>query len=94
MHDTGNIDESALQLQEAMMREAWAGRLDGMYRISAVTSTGMMYFNWLALLDTNVIVILLLMGLVSGFTPSIIIIHNNTGTSANDWHSESAWSIQ
>ncbi len=68
MHDTGNIDESALQLQEAMMREAWAGRLDGMYRISAVTSTGMMYFNWLALLDTNVIVILLLMGLVSGFT--------------------------
>lgn len=68
MHDTDHIDEGALQLQETMMREAWAGRLDGMYRISAVTSTGMMYFNWLALLDTNVVVILLLMGLVSGFT--------------------------
>lgn len=68
LKDTSDIDASALKLQEAMMREAWAGNLDGLYRISAVTSTGMMYFNWLALLDTNVVVILILMALVSGFT--------------------------
>lgn len=68
LHDTDDIDGAALRLQEAMMHEAWAGRLDGLYRISSVTSTGMMYFNWLELLDTNVIVILVLMTLVSGFT--------------------------
>ncbi|WP_295727930.1 FtsX-like permease family protein [uncultured Muribaculum sp.] len=68
LHDTSDIDASALKLQEAMMKEAWAGNLDGLYRISTVTSSGMMYFNWLALLDTNVVVILILMALVSGFT--------------------------
>ena len=68
LRDISDIDASAMTLQERMMREAWAGRLDGMYRISTVNSSGMMYFNWLALLDTNVIVVLVLMALVSGFT--------------------------
>ena len=38
------------------------------YRIETINTTGAMYFNWLELLDTNVIVILLLMGCVAGFT--------------------------
>jgi lipoprotein-releasing system permease protein len=76
LHDTSDIDGSALTLQNAMMKAAWAGNLDGLYRISSVTSTAMMYFNWLELLDTNVVVVLVLMALLSAFTliSSIIII--------------------
>ncbi len=38
------------------------------YRVESINSTAAMYFNWLELLDTNVIVILILMGCVAGFT--------------------------
>lgn len=38
------------------------------YRIDNVNTTGAIYFNWLQLLDTNIIVILSLMGCVAGFT--------------------------
>ncbi|MCM1504377.1 MAG: FtsX-like permease family protein [Muribaculum sp.] len=68
LHDTTDIDGSAMMLQNAMMHGVYEGRLAGAYRLSTVNSTGMMYFNWLDLLDTNVVVILVLMGLVSGFT--------------------------
>ena len=68
LHDTSDIDGSAIRLQGEMMKAVYDGRLDGIYRLSSVNSTGMMYFNWLDLLDTNVVVILVLMGLVSGFT--------------------------
>jgi lipoprotein-releasing system permease protein len=76
LHDTTDIDGSALTLQNAMMKAAWEGNLDGLYRISSVTTKAMMYFNWLELLDTNVVVVLVLMALVSAFTliSSIIII--------------------
>lgn len=66
--DPSDIDGSAMALRDDMMRAAFSGRLDGLYRLSTVTSEGMMYFNWLALLDTNVVVIMILMALVSGFT--------------------------
>lgn len=38
------------------------------YRVETINSAGAMYFNWLELLDTNVVVILILMGCVAGFT--------------------------
>lgn len=38
------------------------------YRVDSINSTAAMYFNWLELLDTNVVVILILMGCVAGFT--------------------------
>lgn len=38
------------------------------YRVESINSTAAMYFNWLELLDTNVVVILILMGCVAGFT--------------------------
>lgn len=62
------VDESALALQNEMMLACYTNKLKGTYRLGTVTDSGMMYFNWLELLDTNVIVILVLMGLVSGFT--------------------------
>lgn len=37
-------------------------------RVESVATAGALYFNWLALLDTNVAVILILMGCVAGFT--------------------------
>lgn len=66
--DTYRINEAAMHLQEAMMDSAENGHLQGMYSISSVLDTAMMYFNWLELLDTNVAVILILMMIVAGFT--------------------------
>ena len=68
LHDVSDIDGSAMRLQNDMMKGVYTGALDGVYRLSTVNSSGMMYFNWLELLDSNVVVILILMGLVSGFS--------------------------
>lgn len=62
------VVESAMRLQDAMMQACYTGELKGTYQLATVTDNGMMYFNWLELLDTNVVVILVLMALVSGFT--------------------------
>lgn len=66
--DIDHIDEKAMELQNAMIEASYKGNLQGVYRLSTVTESGMMYFNWLELLDTNVVVIIILMILVSGFT--------------------------
>ena len=44
------------------------GTLQSSYRIDNILNTGANYFGWLALLDTNVVVILVLMLIVSCFT--------------------------
>ncbi len=62
------INDASIKLQDAMFKACATGELTGLYRLSNVNSTAMMYFNWLELLDTNVVVILILMSLVSGFT--------------------------
>lgn len=62
------ITTSGIMLQDAMMTSAYLGKLTGAYTLTTVLDTAMMYFNWLELLDTNVIVILVLMSAVSGFT--------------------------
>lgn len=67
-HDTDDIMESGIMLQDAMMTAAYMGKLTGAYTLTSVLDTAMMYFNWLELLDTNVIVIIVLMIAVSGFT--------------------------
>lgn len=38
------------------------------YRVAGVHETGALYFSWLGLIDTNVVVILVLMACVAGFT--------------------------
>lgn len=63
-----DIDAATATLQQALADACYAGALDKLYTVDNVYHTGMMYFNWIALLDTNVIVILVLMSLVSGFT--------------------------
>lgn len=64
----GDIDDAAYVLQTKMVEAVYSGLLDGSYRVSTVNQTGAMYFNWLSLLDTNIVVILIIMAVVSGFT--------------------------
>ena len=45
-----------------------AGALTRVYRTSDITQTGALYLNWLDLLDTNVVVIFILMLCVAAFT--------------------------
>lgn len=66
--DTDDIDSATYKLQEALAKACYNGSLAKLYTVDNVHRTGMIYFNWLALLDTNVVVILILMALVSGFT--------------------------
>lgn len=66
--DPETINDSGIKLQDAMLTAAYKGELTGAYTLSSVLDTAIMYFNWLELLDTNVVVILILMMAVAGFT--------------------------
>ncbi len=62
------ISEYSDRLQESAINACYANKLSKIYKVDNVYHTGALYFNWLDLLDTNVIVILILMAFVSGFT--------------------------
>ncbi len=66
--DFNDLSIDAQSLQDALIRAVATGDLNNYYPVSSVEQTGAMYFNWLALLDTNVVVIFILMLCVSGFT--------------------------
>ena len=61
------IQPFAQELQDVLTDAYTAGRIPDTMAVNTVLNTGAAYFNWLALLDTNVVVILILMGCVSGF---------------------------
>lgn len=63
-----DIETSSYSIQDALTQACYEGHLAKLYTVDNVLRTGMLYFNWLELLDTNVVVILVLMALVSGFT--------------------------
>lgn len=44
------------------------GRISAVYPVTSVANTGAAFFSWLDLLDTNVVVIFILMGCVAAFT--------------------------
>lgn len=60
-------DASAL-VQKKLTEKYDAGELQGGVTVTTLYDTGAVYFNWLGLLDANVVVILIIMSLVSGFT--------------------------
>lgn len=62
------IMDNCIALQENIAEACYRQGLSQMYQIDNVYHTGALYFNWLDLLDTNVVVILILMAFVSGFT--------------------------
>ena len=65
---TSEIENASYNLQDSLIQACYTNKLSSLHRVDTVYNTGALYFNWLDLLDTNVIVILILMSLVSGFT--------------------------
>ena len=62
-------DLVAANLRNALYADELAEGPDApRYQVESVTKAGALYFSWLGLLDTNVAVILILMGCVAGFT--------------------------
>lgn len=66
--DFDNIADSSIRLQQILNEKVADGTLFRLYRIDNVLNQGMGFFNWLQLLDTNVIVVLVLMIIVGGIT--------------------------
>ena len=66
--EDSDVDEAATRLQQTLVQAAADGRIDSYYPVSDIHRTGALYFNWLALLDTNVVVIFILMLAVAAFT--------------------------
>lgn len=62
------INGYASELQNILTVAAQNGDLYELYPVTTVLQTGAIYFNWLSLLDTNVVVIFILMLCVAGFT--------------------------
>ncbi|MDE5745085.1 MAG: ABC transporter permease [Paramuribaculum sp.] len=63
-----NPEEAANRLRIRLCEIKDGDSYPPLYRVVTINTSGAMYFNWLELLDTNVIVILILMGCVAGFT--------------------------
>lgn len=63
-----NIADYSIMLQQTLNKAVADGSLFRLYRIDNVLNQGMGFFNWLRLLDTNVIVVLVLMIIVGGIT--------------------------
>jgi len=55
-------------LQQELVDAVVCGELPYYYPVDNITRTGAVYFNWLALLDTNVVVIFILMMCVAALT--------------------------
>lgn len=66
--DIDDIAPEAAGLQQAFIDAAARGDVDELYTVDNVTHTGAVYFSWLELLDTNVVVIFILMLAVAGLT--------------------------
>lgn len=62
------ITPLAGQFHSELLSAYYSGQLDSVYGISTIFQTDANFFSWLALLDTNVIVILVLMGGIAAFT--------------------------
>ncbi len=63
-----DIDPLTQQLQYNLVDAVATRQLDEYYHVGNIHSSGALYYNWLALLDTNVTVIFILMLAVAGFT--------------------------
>ena len=66
--DFDKIEEYSLLILNELNKKYVEGKLSKVYRTDTVLSQGRSFFNWLSLLDTNVIVIITLMLIVGGIT--------------------------
>lgn len=58
----------ASEIYSRLLTAYYSGQIENSFTISTVLQTDANFFSWLSLLDTNVIVIIALMGLVAAFT--------------------------
>lgn len=63
-----SIADVAERLQADLLEAAADGRVEGLFPVTTIEQTGAMYYNWLSLLNTNVVVIFILMLAVAAFT--------------------------
>lgn len=63
-----DIGDDSHRLQEMLVDAVALGRLEQYHPVQSVLETGAVYFSWLSLLNTNVIVVFVLMIFVAGFT--------------------------
>lgn len=68
LEDDEEIKECADHITSHLMDEIYTGKISTLYKVTDVHATAAIYFNWLSLLDTNVVVILTLMSLLSCLT--------------------------
>ncbi|MDE7025185.1 MAG: ABC transporter permease [Paramuribaculum sp.] len=67
--DDTDVDQATSNLHNVLLRQLTENpEKTPLYAIDNVHHSGAVYFTWLSLLDTNVVVILILMSVVSGFT--------------------------
>lgn len=62
------LEEEARTLQEVLVEKYRNEETDKLYPVDNVRHAGAIYFNWLELLNTNVVAIIVLMICVAGFT--------------------------
>lgn len=65
--DFAQLDRATTSLQSAINQAFSSGRISEIAVATPVTASAAGYFNWLDMLDTNIVVILVLMGCVSAF---------------------------
>ncbi len=66
--DDDDIKTCSDHITSLLMDELYTGNIRTLYTVTDVHSTAALYFNWLSLLDTNVVVILSLMSLLACLT--------------------------
>ena len=62
------IEEESQKLQSALVEKYREGEITNMHMVGNIGGNAAVFFNWLDLLDTNVVVIFILMACVAGFT--------------------------
>lgn len=81
--DLDHVDDLTQQVSQHLLQAYYQGQIEGAYGITNILQSDAQIFSWLNLIDTNVVVILLLMVAVAAFTlisSLFIIILERVGT--------------
>ncbi|MCI6857382.1 MAG: ABC transporter permease [Bacteroidales bacterium] len=68
LYDINNIDEMRDEIIQTVYTSLYQSHSSAVYQLSTVTDENISFFAWLELLDTNIIVILILMSIVAAFS--------------------------
>lgn len=68
VNDFNQLEENSLDLMNSLAEGYTSGKIFRQYSVSNAKQSGAGYFNWLSMLDTNVIVIMTLMTIVAIIT--------------------------